>query len=58
MVETRAPQNTAVLNAGERCVVPPTTVHHVHRLDSGPCQFMVLQGTGIYDNVRVGDAGN
>jgi quercetin dioxygenase-like cupin family protein len=58
MVETRAPRNTYVLNAGERCAVPPMTVHHVHGEDGGPCQFMVLQGIGIYDNVRVGDAGN
>jgi hypothetical protein len=23
-----------------------------------PCQFMVLQGIGVYDNVRVGSAGD
>ena len=45
-----------LLNAGERCTVPPMTAHHVHGLDGGPCQFMVLQGTGVYDNVRVGGA--
>ena len=45
-----------LLNAGERCAVPPMTAHHVHGLDGGPCQFMVLQGTGVYDNVRVGGA--
>ena len=56
VVETRAPRNTYVLNAGERCAVPPKTAHHVHGLDGGPCQFMVLQGTGVYDNVRIGGA--
>ena len=56
VMETRAPRNTYVLNAGERCTVPPMTAHHVHGLDGGPCQFMVLQGTGVYDNVRVGGA--
>jgi quercetin dioxygenase-like cupin family protein len=56
VVETRAPGNTYVLNAGERCVVPPKTAHHVHGLNGGPCQFMVLQGIGVYDNVRVGRA--
>jgi hypothetical protein len=25
--------------------------------DGGPCQFMVLQGIGVYDNVRVGSEG-
>jgi len=54
VVETRAPRNTYALNAGERCSVPPTTAHHVHGLDGGPCQFKVLQGTGVYDNVLVG----
>ena len=56
VVETRAPRNTYVLNAGERCAVPPKTAHHVHGLDGGPCQFMVLQGIGVYDNVRIGGA--
>ena len=54
VVETRGSQNTYVLNAGERCAVPPMTAHHVHGLDDGPCQFMVLQGAGVYDNVLVG----
>ena len=54
VVETRAPRNTYVLNIGERCSVPPMTAHHVHGLDGGPCQFMVLQGTGVYDNVLDG----
>ena len=58
VVETRVPRNTYVLNAGERCAVPPKTAHHVHGLNGGPCQFMVLQGIGVYDNVRVGGAGD
>jgi quercetin dioxygenase-like cupin family protein len=54
VVETRAPRMTYVLNAGERCAVPPMTAHYVHGQDDGPCQFMVLQGPGEYDNVLVG----
>jgi quercetin dioxygenase-like cupin family protein len=54
VVETRAPRATHVLNAGERCSVPPKVAHYVHGQDDGPCRFMVLQGTGIYDNVLVG----
>jgi quercetin dioxygenase-like cupin family protein len=57
VVETRAPRNAYVLNAGERCEVPPKTAHHVHGQNGGPCQFMVLQGIGVYDNMRVGGAG-
>ncbi len=55
VVETRAPRATHVLRAGERCVVPPMTAHFVHGQDDGPCQFLILQGTGDYDNVLVGD---
>ena len=36
IVETRAPRNTYVLNAGERCDVPPMTAHRVHGLDGRP----------------------
>ena len=54
VVETRAPRATHVLNAGERCQVPPKTAHYVHGKDDGPCRFMVLQGVGDYDNVAVG----
>jgi quercetin dioxygenase-like cupin family protein len=53
VVETRAPRQTYVLNAGERCAVPPMTAHYVHGQNDRPCQFMVLQGTGQYDNVLV-----
>jgi quercetin dioxygenase-like cupin family protein len=54
VVETRAPRATHVLNPGEQCAVPPMTAHHVHGQDNGPCQFMILQGAGEYDNVLVG----
>ena len=37
VVETRAPRVTHVLNAGERCQVPPKTAHYVHGKDDGPC---------------------
>jgi len=54
VVETRAPRATHVLQPGERCEVPPKTAHYVHGKDDGPCQFMVIQGVGVYDNVPVG----
>jgi quercetin dioxygenase-like cupin family protein len=54
VVETRAPRMTHVLNPGERCEVPPMTAHYVHGQNDGPCQFMVLQGPGVYDNILVG----
>ena len=54
VVETRAPRATYVLNPGERCAVPPMTAHYVHGQNDGACQFLILQGTGEYDNVLVG----
>ena len=56
VVETRAPRMTHLLNSGERCSVPPMTAHYVHGKDDGPCQFLILQGAGEYDNVLVGGA--
>ena len=52
-VETRAPRNTYVLNAGERCEVPPKTAHHVHGLVWGyPCQALLhvifSYGRGVF----------
>jgi quercetin dioxygenase-like cupin family protein len=54
VVETRAPRAMHVLQPGERCAVGPMTAHYVHGKDHGPCEFMVLQGVGVYDNVAVG----
>ena len=54
VVETRAPRAKHVLQPGERCAVPPLTAHYVHGLDDGPCQFLILQGVGEYDNIAVG----
>lgn len=54
VVETRAPRQENVLRPGERCAVPPKTAHYVHGHGMGPCQFLLLQGVGAYDNVAVG----
>jgi quercetin dioxygenase-like cupin family protein len=54
VVETRAPRHTYALEKGERCSVPPMTAHYVHGKDGGPCRFLIVQGVGIYDFMRVG----
>jgi len=54
VVETRAPRKQNVLAPGERCAVPPKTAHYVHGQDMAACQFLILQGVGVYDNVAVG----
>lgn len=54
VVETRAPKANHELQPGERCSVPPKTAHYVHGKDDGPCQFLLVQGVGVYDFVPVG----
>ena len=54
VVETRAPRATYELAPGERCAVPPKTAHYVHGKEDGPCQFLIVQGVGVYDFVSVG----
>jgi mannose-6-phosphate isomerase-like protein (cupin superfamily) len=55
VVETRPPRTLArtahVLKPGQTCTVPPMTEHYVHGLDDGPCEFMLVQGVGVYDFV-------
>lgn len=54
VVETRGPRAVYELGPGERCAAPAKTVHYVHGKDEGPCQFLIVQGVGVYDFVRVG----
>ncbi len=54
VVETRAPRNAYRLEPGQRCAVPPKTAHYVHGDGDGPCKFLIVQGVGVYDFVRVG----
>jgi quercetin dioxygenase-like cupin family protein len=51
VVETLSPRVANELRGGESCVVGPGTVHCVHGKSGGPCQFLVLQGVGVYDNI-------
>ena len=54
VVETRAPRSTHRLQPGERCAVAPKTAHYVHGEGEGACKFLIIQGVGVYDFVRVG----
>ena len=54
VVETKAPSNTYFLEVGERCSVPPMNAHYVHGLEMRKAKFLILQGVGVYDNIRVG----
>lgn len=54
-VTTRNPREVHVLAPGGTCAVKPGTPHLVTGVDDGPCQFMVVQGVGIYDYVPADD---
>ena len=54
VVETRAPRAVHRLGPGERCTVPAKTAHYVHGENGGPCQFLIVQGVGVYDFNPVG----
>lgn len=54
VVETRAPRAFHRLAPGERCTVPAKTAHYVHGENGGPCQFLIVQGVGVYDFNPVG----
>jgi quercetin dioxygenase-like cupin family protein len=55
VVETRTPRNEHLLTPGQRCAVPPGTVHYVRGQADGPCKFLIVQGVGAYDFVPVTD---
>ncbi|MEM9682792.1 MAG: cupin domain-containing protein [Pseudomonadota bacterium] len=50
-VETRAPDETTILNPGETYAVPPLQDHRVSGQNDGPCRFLIVQGVGEYDFV-------
>ena len=54
VVETRAPRAAHRLMPGGRCAVPPKTAHYVHGENDEPCQFLIVQGVGVYDFNPVG----
>ena len=54
-VTTRNPDKVHVLVPGGTCAVKPGTPHRVTGVDDRPCQFMIVQGVGVYDYVVVDD---
>ena len=54
-VTTRNPDKVHVLEPGGTLAVAPRTPHLVTGVDDGQCQFMVVQGVGVYDYVVVDD---
>ena len=53
-VETRAPADTRVLPVGASYRIPPKTAHLISNHSDADTRFLLVQGVGAYDFVRVG----
>lgn len=54
-VKTRDPAAQFVLQPGDIAEVPAGRPHFVEGVDYRPCEFLVMQGVGVYDYVRLAD---
>lgn len=54
VIETRDPQTRHEVGTGQVATVMPPTVHHVSNSGPKTCRFLLIQGVGKYDFVKVG----
>ena len=54
-IETRAPRADERLAPGGRYAIAPMTAHRISNGGSEDCQFLLLQGVGIYDFNKIND---
>ena len=55
-IETRRPTAMHRLMPGDSIAVTPGTPHYVRGENNGPCQFMIVQGVGVYDYVSASES--
>ena len=53
-IETRAPADRQLLPVGASYHIPPKTVHLIANRSDGDTRFLLVQGVGPYDFLRVG----
>ena len=53
VIETRNPAARHEVSVGQFATVRPPTVHHVSNPGAQPCRFLLIQGVGKYDFVKV-----
>ena len=53
VIQTRNPAARHEITAGQSATVTPPTVHHLSNLSTRPCRFLLVQGVGKYDFVKV-----
>ena len=54
-IQTRYPNQTYILKNGDTLAIKPGIHHTVEGYSETGCQFMIVQGVGVYDYVRVYD---
>jgi quercetin dioxygenase-like cupin family protein len=57
-IDTRAPADHQLLATGGTYRVPPKTAHLVSNRSNSDTPFLLVQGVGAYDFLRVGDLAN
>lgn len=53
-IETRAPRDSRTLAVGERFSIAPKTAHLISNRTAADTRFLLVQGVGTYDFMRVG----
>jgi len=53
VIQTRNPSARHEISAGQSATVTPPTVHHLSNSSTRPCRFLLVQGVGKYDFVKV-----
>jgi quercetin dioxygenase-like cupin family protein len=54
-IETRAPRDSRLVTVGDRYSIPPKTAHLIGNHSQADTRFLLIQGVGVYDFIRVGD---
>jgi quercetin dioxygenase-like cupin family protein len=54
-IETRAPADRRLLPLGASHQIPPKTAHLISNPSAADTRFLLLQGVGAYDFLRVGE---
>src|SRR5271167_4302907 len=52
-IETRAPADRRILTIGARYNIPPKTAHLISNRSDADTRFLLVQGVGAYDFLRV-----
>ena len=52
---TRAPEEASTIGVGSGHKIAPGTAHLITNQSNADCRFLLLQGVGRYDWVKVGD---